>query len=92
MKKKKRKKRKLLRTSSSRSTPGRARRRRRQWHAHGWFSVLAVFPSYAGRPKLPGIMAGMDPKDCIALFVSGMCKARFTGDSALRAVFLSFLS
>ena len=62
-KKKKRKKRKLPRTSSSRSTPGRARRRRRQWHASGWFSVLAVFPSLVGRPKLPGIIVGMDQKD-----------------------------
>ena len=55
--------------------PLRARRRHRQWHAPGWFSVLAVFPSYVGRPKLPGIMAGVDPKDCIAF--SAVACARF---------------
>ena len=27
------------------------------------------------------IMAGMDPKDCIALFGISLCKARFTGGS-----------
>ena len=54
---------KLPRTSSSRSTHGRARRRHRQWHAPCWFSVLAVFPSYVGRPELPGIIVGLDQKD-----------------------------
>ena len=59
-KRKKRRKKRTPRTSSSRSTPGRARRRHRQWHAPGWFSsVLALFPSYIGRPKLPGIIVGM---------------------------------
>ena len=134
---KKRRKKRTPRTSSSRSTPGRARRRHRQWHVPGWFSsVLAVFPSYVGRPKLLGIIVGMDHndsfhrarrrlwqwhiqgwfcwllfalcsfllstgprcfaswpvwtrRDCIALFGSGICKARFTGDYALRSMFTS---
>ena len=60
-KRKKRRKKRTTRTSSSRSTPGRARRRHRQWLAPGWFSsVLAVFLSYVGRPKLPGIIVGLD--------------------------------
>ena len=60
-KKKKKRKKRTPRTSSSRSTPGRARRRHRQWHAPGWFSsVLAVFPSYVGRPKLLGVIVGLD--------------------------------
>ena len=59
--KKKRRKKRTPRTSSSRSTPGRARRRHQQWHAPGWFSsVLAVFPSYVGRPKLSGFIVGLD--------------------------------
>ena len=37
------------------------------------------------------IMASMDPKDCIALFGISLCKARFTGGSAPRAVSLSLL-
>ena len=37
------------------------------------------------------IMAGVDSKDCIALFGRGLCKARFSGDSAPRAVSLSLL-
>ena len=60
-KRKKRRKKRTPRTSSSRSTPGRARRRHRQLHAAGWFSsVLAVFPSYVGRPMLPGIIVGVE--------------------------------
>ena len=41
-------------------TCGRARHRQRQRHAPGWISV---FPSYVGRPKVVGIMVGMDPDD-----------------------------
>ena len=60
-KRKKRRKKRTPRTSSSRSNPGRARRRHRQLHAAGLFSsVLAVFPSYVGRPMLPGIIVGVE--------------------------------
>ena len=37
--------------------------------------------------QMLGIMVGMDSKDCIALFGSGMCNGGFTGDPAPRAVF-----
>ena len=104
----------------------------------GWFSsVLAVFPSYVGRPKLPGIIVGLDQyysllrarhrqwqwhvqgwfrwllfalcpfwstdPGCFAswpvwtrrtglpLFGISLCKARFIGDSAPRAVSLFLL-
>ena len=49
-KRKKRKKKKLPRG-------GRALRRLWQWHIH---ASRVVFPSYVGRPQLPGIIVGMD--------------------------------
>ena len=84
------------RRTSSRPSRTRARRRQRQWHAPGsfsWSSALhAMFPSFVGRPKLHGIVAGMDKKDSIALFSgSCMCKVGFTGDPASGAVFLPFV-
>ena len=45
----------------------RFRRRLRQWHVHGWFcwcySPRAEFLSVVVKPKMPGIMVGMDQKD-----------------------------
>ena len=35
------------------------------------------------------VLAGMDLKDCIALFASGMCMVRFTGYYAPRSMFPS---
>ena len=58
---KKRKKKKLPRG-------GRAHRRQRQWYFHGWLrwsSACAVSPPFVGRPKLLGIMDGMDQNDSI---------------------------
>ena len=49
----------------------------------------AVFLPVVDRPQMLRNMAGMDPKDCIALFGSGVCKARFTGDYAPRSMFPS---
>ena len=46
----------------------------------------AVFLPVVDRPRMLRIMAGMDPKDCFALFGISLFKARFTGDSAPRAV------
>ena len=61
-KREKRRKKKLPRTSSH-SSCGRALRRQRQWHASGWFSAgHAVFPSYFGRPKMPGFSVGIDSR------------------------------
>ena len=51
----------------------------------------AVFLPVLDRPRMLCIMAGMDPKDRIALFGISLCKARFAGDSAPRAVPLSLL-
>ena len=62
-KRRKRKKKKLPRTSSH-SSRDRARHQQRRWHFPGWFSAVhAVFPSYVGRPKLLGIIVGMDQDD-----------------------------
>ena len=64
-KRKKRRKKKLPKTSSSR---GSAHRRQRQWQFQcwlRWFSAHAVSSSLVGRPKLPGIMDGMDQICCI---------------------------
>ena len=64
-KRKKRRKRRTPRTSSHTSRC-RAGRRQRRWHAPGWFSsVHAVFPSYDGKPKLPGIIVGMVQDDSL---------------------------
>ena len=48
----------------------------------------AVFLPDVDRLRMLRIMAGMDPKDCIAFFRISLCKVRFTGDSAPRAVSL----
>ena len=82
-KKKKRRKRRLPRTSSH-STRGRARRRHRPWHVPGWYSGFgasrAVFPSFVGRPELPGIVVGMEEKDSYADMVDSRLalQCRFT--------------
>ena len=61
-KRKKRKKRRPLRTPAHSSSRF-ARRRRRRWHAPVWFSsVHAMFPSHVGKPKLLGVMDGMEKK------------------------------
>ena len=84
-KKRKKMKKKAPKTSSSRC---RARRLHRQWHGPGWLAgcdaLRVLLPSVVVRPKMLGIMAGMDQKDNGALIVdsgSGMCKARFPGFS-----------
>ena len=57
-----RRKRKEKRKKRLPRTCGRARHRQRQWHAPCWYSV---FPSYVGRPKLPGTIVGMVPDDSL---------------------------
>ena len=50
------------------SSRGRAHRRQRQWYFQSWLrwlSAYAVSPSFVGRPKLLGIMDGMDQNDRI---------------------------
>ena len=71
-----RRKRKKKRKKRLPWTCGRARHRQRQWLAPDWFSV---FPSYVGRPKLPGIMDGMDQND--SLLRSSSTPAGFAGIS-----------
>ena len=106
-KRKKRRKRKLPKTSSHPTLRFAHRRQRHWYVHGWFCCCSAphdVFPSFVllvasravflpvvDRHQMLRIMAGMDPKDCIALFGSGMCKARFTGDSAPRAVSLSLL-
>ena len=45
----------------------RARRRQGLWHVQGGLrsddALCAIFTSFVGRPKMLGIMVGMDPKD-----------------------------
>ena len=57
----------------------------RQWHVPGWFSGFgasrAVFPSIVGRPELPGLVVGMDEKDCFT------CYAGCAGGDAPRVLF-----
>ena len=50
-------------------------------------ALRAVFSSLVRRPKMLGIMAGMDQKDSC----SGMYKAGIAGDNTLRAVFVSLV-
>ena len=75
-KRKKRKKRRKRRTSRTSSRPSRGRRQHRQWHAPGWFprfsALHAVFPSFVGRPKMLGILVGMDQKDSSMVALVGM--------------------
>ena len=65
-KRKKRRKRRLPRSSVPRGGRG---RRHWQWLVPGWFSwssaLHAVFPSYVGRPQLPGIIVGMVRDDSL---------------------------
>ena len=97
-KRKKRKKRRLPRTSSGPSRC-RARLRPRQRHAPGWFSWFSalhgVFPSFVDRPKLLGILVGMDQKDSsmvpLVVSYSSFVLAGIAGDDAFRAVFPSLV-
>ena len=58
----------------------RACRRLRQWHLQGWFCwllfALCFFPLSTDR-RCFASWPVWNPKDCIALSGSGMCKARF---------------
>ena len=54
----------------------------------GYDALRAVFPSLVGRPRVPGILAGMDQKDSHAPFPG---KAVIACDTAPRAVFSSLV-
>ena len=61
--KRRKRKRRTPRTSSH-SSRSRARLQQRQWHCPGWFCWFrAVFPFVVLRPKMRGILCGMDQKD-----------------------------
>ena len=54
----------------------------------GYDALRAVFPSLVGKPRVLGILAGMDQKDSYALFPG---KAGIACDNAPRAVFSSLV-